>query len=159
MLQSVDLIWPLPQSSNYDYLQVRCTSAKAGKYRVQFTNPTAANAVEAQLKLPPNVTGRQSVISFTQGYHGRIHNLAVVAAVVGHQYLLAQDGLTRCAPHGRHHAMSQAIASEYKNKLAIRERMTLGAGSQTADSRARRRHVRSLTRNWLSNDADLRIRP
>ena len=39
-------------------------------YRVQFTGPTGANAVEAALKLARKVTGRQTVIAFTNGFHG-----------------------------------------------------------------------------------------
>ncbi|MCK1705061.1 diaminobutyrate--2-oxoglutarate transaminase [Bradyrhizobium sp. 146] len=39
-------------------------------YRFQFTGPTGANAIEAALKLSRKVTGRQNVISFTNGYHG-----------------------------------------------------------------------------------------
>jgi diaminobutyrate-2-oxoglutarate transaminase len=39
-------------------------------YRVQFTGPTGANAVEAALKLARKVTGRTNVIAFTNGYHG-----------------------------------------------------------------------------------------
>lgn len=39
-------------------------------YRVQFTGPTGANAVEAALKLARKVTGRTTVIAFTNGYHG-----------------------------------------------------------------------------------------
>ncbi|MTH79129.1 diaminobutyrate--2-oxoglutarate transaminase [Paracoccus aestuariivivens] len=39
-------------------------------YRVQFTGPTGANAVEAALKLARKVTGRQNVIAFTNGFHG-----------------------------------------------------------------------------------------
>lgn len=39
-------------------------------YRVQFTGPTGANAVEAALKLARKVTGRRQVIAFTRGYHG-----------------------------------------------------------------------------------------
>lgn len=39
-------------------------------YRVQFTGPTGTNAVEAALKLARNVTGRQNVIAFTNGFHG-----------------------------------------------------------------------------------------
>lgn len=40
------------------------------QYRFQFTGPTGANAIEAALKLSRKVTGRQNIISFTQGYHG-----------------------------------------------------------------------------------------
>lgn len=39
-------------------------------YRVQFTGPTGANAVEAAIKLARKVTGRTNVISFTNGFHG-----------------------------------------------------------------------------------------
>lgn len=40
------------------------------QYKLQFTGPTGTNAVEAAIKLARNVTGRQSVISFTNGFHG-----------------------------------------------------------------------------------------
>jgi diaminobutyrate-2-oxoglutarate transaminase len=39
-------------------------------YKMQFTGPTGANAVEAALKLARKVTGRQQVIAFSGGYHG-----------------------------------------------------------------------------------------
>src|SRR5690606_34213411 len=39
-------------------------------YRVQFPGPTGTNAVEAALKLARKVTGRDSVISFTNAFHG-----------------------------------------------------------------------------------------
>ncbi|MGD8862116.1 MAG: diaminobutyrate--2-oxoglutarate transaminase [Myxococcales bacterium] len=39
-------------------------------YRVQFTGPTGTNAVEAALKLARKVTGRKSIVSFTDGFHG-----------------------------------------------------------------------------------------
>lgn len=39
-------------------------------YVAQFPGPTGANAVEAALKLARKVTGRQSVIAFTNGFHG-----------------------------------------------------------------------------------------
>lgn len=39
-------------------------------YRIQFTGPTGANAVEAALKLARKVTGRQTIIAFTNGFHG-----------------------------------------------------------------------------------------
>lgn len=40
------------------------------KYKVQFSGPTGANAVEAALKLARKVTGRSNIISFTNGFHG-----------------------------------------------------------------------------------------
>ncbi len=39
-------------------------------YKVQFPGPTGANAVEAALKLARKVTGRESVINFTNAFHG-----------------------------------------------------------------------------------------
>ncbi len=41
-----------------------------GSYRMQFTGPTGTNAVEAALKLARKVTGRNNIISFTNGFHG-----------------------------------------------------------------------------------------
>jgi len=40
------------------------------KYKVQFTGPTGTNAVEAALKIARKVTGRQTIVSFTNGFHG-----------------------------------------------------------------------------------------
>ncbi|ESW63819.1 diadenosine tetraphosphatase [Mesorhizobium sp. LSJC285A00] len=39
-------------------------------YKLQFTGPTGANAVEAALKLARLVTGRSNIVSFTGSYHG-----------------------------------------------------------------------------------------
>ncbi|MEV8312232.1 diaminobutyrate--2-oxoglutarate transaminase [Streptomyces flavidovirens] len=39
-------------------------------YKVMFPGPTGTNAVEAALKLARKVTGRQTVISFTNAFHG-----------------------------------------------------------------------------------------
>ncbi|MCE5291027.1 MAG: diaminobutyrate--2-oxoglutarate transaminase [Nocardiaceae bacterium] len=40
------------------------------EYKVQFPGPTGTNAVESALKLARKVTGRESVISFTNAFHG-----------------------------------------------------------------------------------------
>ena len=40
------------------------------KYKVQFTGPTGADAVEAALKLARKITGRTKVVSFYGAYHG-----------------------------------------------------------------------------------------
>ncbi|WP_245287069.1 diaminobutyrate--2-oxoglutarate transaminase [Bradyrhizobium sp. Tv2a-2] len=48
------------------------------RYRLQFTGPTGADAIEAALKLSRKVTGRQNIVSFTHGYHGL--SLGAVAA-------------------------------------------------------------------------------
>ena len=39
-------------------------------YRMQFTGPTGANAIEAALKLARRVTSRTNVVSFTNSFHG-----------------------------------------------------------------------------------------
>ncbi|MCP1336370.1 diaminobutyrate--2-oxoglutarate transaminase [Futiania mangrovi] len=39
-------------------------------YRLMFTGPTGANAVEAALKLARKVTGRHKTVAFTHGFHG-----------------------------------------------------------------------------------------
>jgi diaminobutyrate-2-oxoglutarate transaminase len=39
-------------------------------YKLQFTGPTGTNAVEAALKIARKVTGRQIIVSFTNGFHG-----------------------------------------------------------------------------------------
>jgi diaminobutyrate-2-oxoglutarate transaminase len=40
------------------------------EYTFQFTGPTGTNAVEAAMKLARKVTGRNTIISFTNGFHG-----------------------------------------------------------------------------------------
>ncbi|MGV7218875.1 diaminobutyrate--2-oxoglutarate transaminase [Bradyrhizobium sp. UFLA05-112] len=61
------------------------------KYRLQFTGPTGANAIEAALKLSRKVTARQNVISFTHGYHGM--SLGAVAAS-GNRFYRAASGVS-----------------------------------------------------------------
>src|SRR5690349_20992854 len=39
-------------------------------YKVQFPGPTGANAVESALKLARKVTGRTSILNFTNAFHG-----------------------------------------------------------------------------------------
>ncbi|HPE63638.1 MAG TPA: diaminobutyrate--2-oxoglutarate transaminase [Methanothrix sp.] len=40
------------------------------RYKMQFTGPTGTNAVEAAMKIARNFTGRQTIVSFTNGFHG-----------------------------------------------------------------------------------------
>ncbi|WP_067565586.1 diaminobutyrate--2-oxoglutarate transaminase [Nocardia acidivorans] len=40
------------------------------EYKVQFPGPTGANAVEAALKLARKITGRTSILNFTNAFHG-----------------------------------------------------------------------------------------
>ena len=39
-------------------------------YKLQFTGPTGANAVEAALKIARQVTGRRNILTFTHAFHG-----------------------------------------------------------------------------------------
>lgn len=48
----------------------RILKPRGFEYVMQFTGPTGSNAVEAALKLARNVTGRENIISFTNGFHG-----------------------------------------------------------------------------------------
>lgn len=50
--------------------EARILRPRGLNYRVQFTGPTGANAVEAALKLARKITGRTNVIAFTNGFHG-----------------------------------------------------------------------------------------
>ncbi len=40
------------------------------EYKIMFTGPTGTNAVESALKLARKVTGRDTIISFTNAFHG-----------------------------------------------------------------------------------------
>ncbi|TDE57752.1 diaminobutyrate--2-oxoglutarate transaminase [Nonomuraea mesophila] len=52
-------------------------------YRVQFTGPTGANAVEAALKVARRATGRTNVIAFTNGFHGMSLGALALAGNLG----------------------------------------------------------------------------
>lgn len=49
-------------------------------YRVQFCGPTGTNAVEAALKIARKFTGRESVIAFTNAFHGMSLGAMAVSA-------------------------------------------------------------------------------
>ncbi|MER9191548.1 diaminobutyrate--2-oxoglutarate transaminase [Mesorhizobium australicum] len=59
-------------------------------FKFQFPGPTGANAVEAALKLARKATGRHSIISFTNGFHGV--SLGALAAT-GNRYYREAAGL------------------------------------------------------------------
>lgn len=59
------------------------------EYKLQFTGPTGANAVEAALKIARKVTGRHNVVAFTNGYHGV--SLGALA-VTGNRYFRGAAG-------------------------------------------------------------------
>ncbi|HEX6929152.1 MAG TPA: diaminobutyrate--2-oxoglutarate transaminase [Gammaproteobacteria bacterium] len=52
------------------FYEVILTPRGMGDYKAQFPGPTGTNAVEAALKLARKVTGRERVLSFTNGFHG-----------------------------------------------------------------------------------------
>ncbi|MGO4854086.1 diaminobutyrate--2-oxoglutarate transaminase [Phaeovulum sp. W22_SRMD_FR3] len=72
------------------------------RYRLQFTGPTGANAVEAAMKLARKVTGRSNVISFTNGFHGV--TLGALAATGNGKHragaAIPLNGVTRAAYDG-----------------------------------------------------------
>jgi diaminobutyrate-2-oxoglutarate transaminase len=53
-----------------EQFRAKVLTPRALKYKVQFTGPTGANAVEAGLKLARKVTGRSPVVAFTNAFHG-----------------------------------------------------------------------------------------
>lgn len=77
-----------------EFLQVldeRILKPRNLDYVVQFTGPTGTNAVEAALKLARNVTGRENIIAFTNGFHGvTLGSLAVT----GNSYHRSAAGVT-----------------------------------------------------------------
>jgi diaminobutyrate-2-oxoglutarate transaminase len=52
-------------------------------YKIQFTGPTGTNAVEAAFKLARRITGRTSIVAFTNGFHGM--TLGALAATGSHR--------------------------------------------------------------------------
>lgn len=60
-------------------------------YKVQFTGPTGTNAVEAAMKLARKVTGRETIVAFTNGFHGV--SMGALAAT-GNQYHRGAAGVT-----------------------------------------------------------------
>ncbi len=69
-------------------------------HRVHFTGPTGANAVEAALKLARKVTGRSSVIAFTNGFHGCTLGALAATGNQHHRMNLPLPGIARAAFDG-----------------------------------------------------------
>lgn len=53
-------------------------------YKLQFTGPTGANAVEAALKVARQATGRSTIVAFTNAFHGL--SLGALAATGNNHY-------------------------------------------------------------------------
>lgn len=60
--------------------QQRILKPRNMDYRVQFTGPTGTNAVEAALKVARKNTGRHTIVSFTNGFHGVTQGAVAVTA-------------------------------------------------------------------------------
>ena len=59
-----------PKNAFLNAFQDKILKPRGLDYKVQFTGPTGTNTVEAATKLAQIVTGRNHIISFTNGYHG-----------------------------------------------------------------------------------------
>tara|TARA_R110000823_G_scaffold27609_16_gene80465 strand:- start:29964 stop:31217 length:1254 start_codon:yes stop_codon:yes gene_type:complete len=59
-------------------------------YKLQFTGPTGTNCTEAAMKLARQATGRNTIIAFTNGYHG--HTMGALAATGNEAYRDASYG-------------------------------------------------------------------
>ena len=68
-------------------LTTRILEPRGLDYKVQFTGPTGANAVEAALKVVRRATGRTGVFAFMGGYHG--HSLGALAATANRTHRAA----------------------------------------------------------------------
>jgi len=60
--------------------QQRILEPRGMDYRMQFTGPTGTNAVEAALKIARKNTGRHTIVSFTNGFHGVTQGSVAVTA-------------------------------------------------------------------------------
>ncbi|MDA7948767.1 MAG: diaminobutyrate--2-oxoglutarate transaminase [Hyphomicrobiaceae bacterium] len=71
-------------------------------YRIQFTGPTGTNAVEAALKLARKVTGRRTVVAFTNAFHGMTLGSMSVSGRRGEPSSghILPDGVTRLPYEG-----------------------------------------------------------
>ncbi|MCW1412950.1 diaminobutyrate--2-oxoglutarate transaminase [Rhizobium sp. 1AS11] len=73
-----------------EYFQEIILRPRGLTYKFQFPAPTGTNAVEAALKLARKATGRHSIVSFTNGFHGV--SLGALAAT-GNRYYRDAAGL------------------------------------------------------------------
>ena len=68
-LHTLDLTTPVKDQFVQDLFGL-LPGALASEAKIQFCGPTGTDAVEAALKLVRTATGRNTVVSFTGGYHG-----------------------------------------------------------------------------------------
>lgn len=72
-----------PRIQFLEKFDAQILQARGLKYKVQFTGPTGANAVEAAIKLARKARNRSHVIGFTNAYHG--HSLGALG-LTGNQH-------------------------------------------------------------------------
>lgn len=85
-----------------DALQSTILAPRGLAYKQQFTGPTGTNAVEAALKLARKVTGRSSVVAFTNAFHGVSLGALAATASAGKRKAagVALHGVTRLPYQG-----------------------------------------------------------
>lgn len=92
-------------------------------YKFQFPGPTGTNAVEAALKLARKVTGRQTIVNFTNAFHGMTLG---ALAVTGNGFKRAGAGVplshTASVPY-------EGYLGEDTDTLAYLEAMLTDSGS------------------------------
>jgi len=71
-------------------------------HKVMFTGPTGTNAVEAAMKLARKVTGRETIVAFTNGFHGMTMGALAATANAGKRAGagMALSGITRMPYEG-----------------------------------------------------------
>ncbi|MCP1854517.1 MULTISPECIES: diaminobutyrate--2-oxoglutarate transaminase [unclassified Bradyrhizobium] len=133
-------------------------SPRGMNYRMQFTGPTGANAVEAALKLARKHTGRTNVVAFTNAFHGM--SLGALSATGSNR---AREGLQGCLdgvvrlPFDGYHGAGQsdlerfaAMAEDPSGGIdpvaAIIVETVQGEGGLNVASRDWLRHLRDVAR-------------
>jgi diaminobutyrate-2-oxoglutarate transaminase len=63
-------MWTVAKRRFLESLEAIILKPRGLTYKIQFTGPTGANAVEATLKLARKVKQRSNIVAFTNAYHG-----------------------------------------------------------------------------------------
>ncbi|OZH51619.1 diaminobutyrate--2-oxoglutarate aminotransferase [Hydrocoleum sp. CS-953] len=88
------------------------------EYRVQFTGPTGANAIEAALKLSRTVKKRRGIIAFTNAFHGLTQG---ALSVTGNSYyrnnFSLQDACVSFMPYDNYFGPEHNTASFLRRML------------------------------------------
>ena len=113
---SLDL-YTLAKREFLETFQERILQTRGFEYVVMFTGPTGTNAVEASLKIARKITGRDTVISFTNGWHGQTLGSLAVTGNAHHRggAGVALPGATRMPYDG--YLGDQVDTTEYLDKV------------------------------------------